>query len=294
MTNRLSNAASEIYNAVVGTLSGLQSNVQGLLLIATSPALGWKCFRHTPEALVGVAVSYGFVWLFCWPMQWLGLLEVSWNEILRIASIPALLILRVVLPIASEEVFFAVIKSRDECLESSLHGLPRLRGLKDTLIFWAKLAAGGISAIGLITASAPLIMPPLIAAVTSAGVAIFALGPLVIAVGCATVVVLAVLVGAGAMVFDKFLQPLVSIWRFDPILCVVVLICVMFGGFKLSAIGQGVAYAVRAAIGKRGVESLSAASLLAHPRFWLADLGVNKIAPCSRGLALAGLSWSCW
>lgn len=232
------NAEQAGYSAkvLVEIVEGLRSFVSSLAHVAQAREGLLHFVRCTPLALAFVALSALGLWTAALPLRWAGLFEYDWRDAVKGSSFFALLWLRLLLPEVSSGVFFAVLRSRDEKLATSIKSTPSVYSKRARAkSFLVTVLVVGV-VVALLATLGPLLLPLLAHA---AAVALAAMGAFLAAWWLVLLIAVPIIVAATMMGFQAYclLGPLVSLWRFDPVLMLLLCSCVALGSMKLAGPG---------------------------------------------------------
>jgi len=172
---------------------------------------------------MGVVANAFALWLASFPLKLVGF-QLIFDDALRVASLLALLWLRLVLPHLLGEAFFAVLGQCDAKLRASIEAMPVIRGLGAQLL--QRLLAGG--------ALVAVVVPALVCALTvmPSFLTLWAFLASTWVVVVPVALFLMMLLAGGAWGYG-LIRPFLVLWRMvDPIVALVALVLLLTGELR--------------------------------------------------------------
>eukprot|EP00929_Paragymnodinium_shiwhaense_P058381 TRINITY_DN29225_c0_g1_i1.p1 TRINITY_DN29225_c0_g1~~TRINITY_DN29225_c0_g1_i1.p1 ORF type:complete len:346 (+),score=77.70 TRINITY_DN29225_c0_g1_i1:79-1116(+) len=211
---------------------GLLSFVHGLVLVVqtfvklddTKRERILRSLWCTPVAVAITMQCAATHWLLARPLEWVGLKQPEFRSFLQVSAYVVLMVLRLLLPRASGDLFFAVLATRDAALAVSVEKQAIVWGLRQkalhglVLLFFAGVAIAVVAVV--FVAFGHLVLP----ALAGLGLALVASWGVILGI-VAVIVVSALLLGGVGYIY-VLLSPFLKIWKFDPMLCVIALVMV--------------------------------------------------------------------
>ncbi|CAK0839363.1 unnamed protein product [Prorocentrum cordatum] len=205
-------ACLEVVGGAGSLLRGLARGPSALLAAAVSrdaSAAGlWRCLLYTPAAVASVLI----------PEE-----EKSPGHAHRALEV-------------SQETFFVTLKACDKSAYEHVKGMKVVRSLRQRALSLFGWGVGVTILLGLLVVAGFAVAPMAAPAVTAGATAVLALSPhllLWLLAGCLPVAALA---GGSAYVYTLF-EPVITIWRFDPLVALAVLATVAGSSLRMVEVG---------------------------------------------------------
>lgn len=238
-------ACLEVVEGAGSLLRGVARGPVALLAAAVSrDAAGglWRCLLYTPAAMTLVLILAFVISALLAPLQWIGILDMGyvalWDGALKASSVLALMVLRFLLPEVSQETFFVTLKACDESAYERVRGMKVVRSLRQRALSLLTWGVGVAILLGLLVVAGSAVAPVAAPAATAAatGAVALSLSPHILLPLLAGCLLVAGLAGGSAYVYKLF-EPVIKIWRFDPLVALSVLAIVAGSSLRLVEVG---------------------------------------------------------
>lgn len=230
-----------VSSTVPQVLSGVASFVRALVLVVNSDEAVTEVARRIPALFACLAISTFLLWVSCYPLRWLGLLVLRWENALHRSALVLFPILFEFRSKLSGKAFFAVLAARDKALSERIHALPKLHSLQSHIWKLVKTLVLCMVVCAAVVAGLLAVGPAVAGALAALAVGSWFIIPCVVMV----VVMVLILVAFGLQV-SSFLQPFAVLWkRVDPVVAIMTLAVVLL---RIVHIGSMVSLVKAAAV----------------------------------------------